>query len=332
MLGRPKFKANGVEYLVLPTKATSQNIKFEKDGNTWYVPLVSGTAGSFATENGKNFKLGYLKVGDKYGVVDVGSIPTITIEHQPYHVRQGKIYPINPLVFTINDTDNNKMNVVLSSNRLHYGSTALTENKTWSNKGNVTLEYSGVVWQMDTNPLITVVITATNTKNGVGTKSITNLSSVSKKDNFDHRLYWVDNRTRYTGTYNSSTDTMTITGHANSNTPYQQYTGFDEDDEGLTVKWDIYNESGESVKAQWTAQCSSVFNNPVITYMDGWNDITTGTESSHKYGVKLCEGWVPNGEYDLVIVVDGSPSRVRDYGMHINMIDPNNPAGKISDV
>ena len=60
-----------------------QNIKFEKDGNTWYVPLVSGTACGYATENGNGFKLGYLKIGDKYGAVEANGVHEIIIEHYP---------------------------------------------------------------------------------------------------------------------------------------------------------------------------------------------------------------------------------------------------------
>ena len=66
-------------------------------------------------------------------------------------------------------------------------------------------------------------------------------------------------------------------------------------------------------------------NNPVIVNNIRGDNIDNTTPENH-YGVKICEGWVPNGEYDLIFtVIDGD--KTYKYYLHVIMNVPNNPGG-----
>ena len=68
-------------------------------------------------------------------------------------------------------------------------------------------------------------------------------------------------------------------------------------------------------------------NNPVIVNNIRGDNIDGTTPENH-YGVKICEGWVPNGEYDLIFtVIDGGITY--KYYLHVIMNVPDNPGGSL---
>ena len=143
---------------------------------------------------------------------------------------------------------------------------------------------------------------------------------------FESNVFWVDFSTRYLGTYSDNGSTITITEKTGNGTPFQQFCGFDPSLEGKSLIWDIVS-NGSSIKSRWTQNCSNIDNNPAIVNGIRGDNIDNTYPANH-YGVKICEGWVPNGEYDLIfIVIDGD--KTYKYYLHIIMNVPDNPGGTL---
>ena len=139
-------------------------------------------------------------------------------------------------------------------------------------------------------------------------------------------VFWVDFNTRYIGTYSDNGSTITITDKTGNGTPYQQFCGFDPSLEGKSLTWDVIS-NGSSIKSRWVQKCSNIDNNPVIVDDINGDNIDGATPENH-YGVKICEGWVPNGKYDLIFTVIGG-GVTHKYYLHVVMNVPNNPGGSL---
>ena len=288
-------------------RITTPSIVCSKNGSTFYIPLFNGDENAVITYNNYNYKLGKFKISNLRVAISRESAsldnhsPNIQILSYPSGISGGIIGETNSLKFTVSDIDNDLLTVKIYCTR---------NNSTPSSEHNF---YE------------TVIKTYENVSSGASVNS--DYINIYKNANlFESNVFWVDFSTRYLGTYSDNGSTITITEKTGNGTPFQQFCGFDPSLEGKSLIWDIVS-NGSSIKSRWTQNCSNIDNNPVIVNNIRGDNIDNTYPSNH-YGVKICEGWVPNGEYDLIfIVIDGD--KTYKYYLHIIMNVPDNPGGTL---
>lgn len=305
---------------------------------TLFVPLFVGNKGSVIQSGDYLYTLGEFKVGSYRAAISrevANHSPGIQILSYPSGITGGVIGEANSLRFTVTDIDNDLLTVSIycTQNKPTPGSAHnfyQTAIKTYENvsSGSI-ISFSGYVPESGGNGYSNMgdymlQIYVTDLKGG----SIrSNYINIHKNANlFESTVFWVDFNTRYIGTYSDNGSTITITNTTGSGTPYQQFCGFDPSLEGKSLTWDVIS-NGSSIKSRWVQECSNIDNNPVIVD-DIEGDNIDGTTPENHYGVKICEGWVPNGEYDLIFtVIDGGVTH--KYYLHVVMNVPNNPGGSL---
>ena len=306
-----------------------------------YIPLFRGNINSTVDYDRWRYTLGALKVGDYRAAVSRTSInhsPGIQILSYPSGITGGVIGEANSVRFTVTDIDNDLLTVKIyctqnnptSGSPYNFYQTAI---KTYENvSSGSTISFSGYVPESGANGYYNMgdyilQIYVTDLKGG----SIrSNYINIHKNANlFESIVFWVDFNTRYIGTYSDNGSTITITGKTGSGTPYQQFCGFDPKLVGKSLTWDVIS-NGSSIKSRWTQNCSNIDNNPVIVNNIRGDNIDGTTPENH-YGVKICEGWVPNGEYDIVFtIIDGD--KTYKYYLHIIMNIPDDSRVPTGDV
>ena len=304
-----------------------------------YIPLFRGNINSTVDYDSWRYTLGALKVGDYRAAVSRTSItsinhsPGIQILSYPSGISGGVIGETNSLRFTVTDIDNDLLTVSIlcTQNAPTPGSAHNfyeTAIKTYENvSSGSTISFSGYVPESGANGYLNMgdYILRVRVTDSKGASVSSDYINIHKNaDLFESTVFWVDYMTRYIGTYSDNGSTITITDSTGDGTPYQQFCGFNPSLEGKSLTWDVVS-NGSSVKSKWTQNCSNIDNNPVIVN-DIRGDNIDGTTPENHYGVKICEGWVPNGEYDLIFtVIDGDVTH--KYYLHVILNVTNNPGG-----
>jgi hypothetical protein len=319
-------------------RITTPSIICSKNGSTYYIPLFIGDENAVITYNSYNYKLGKFKVSNLRAAISrevANHSPSVQILSYPSGITGGVIGSNNSLKFTVTDIDNDLLTVEIycTQNNPTPGSAHnfyRTCIKTYENVvSGTTISFSGYVPESGANGYSNMgdymlQIYVTDLKGGSIWSNYINI--YKNADLFESTVFWVDFNTRYLGTYSDNGSTITITSKTGSRTPYQQFCGFDPSLEGKPLTWDVVS-NGTSIKSRWTQRCSYVNDNPVIVD-DIEGDNIDGTTPENHYGVKICEGWVPNGEYDMIFtVIDGD--KTYKYYLHIIMNVPNNPGGSL---
>ena len=319
-------------------RITTPSIICSKNGSTYYIPLFSGDENAVITYNSYNYKLGKFKVSNLRAAISretANHSPDIQILSYPTGITRGVIGETNSLRFTVSDIDNDPLTVDIYCTQnaptpgspFNFYQTAI---KTYENvSSGTTISFSGYVPESGANGYSNagdyiLRVKVTDSKGASVNSDYINI--YKNADLFESTVFWVDFNTRYLGTYSDNGSTITITDKTGSRTPYQQFCGFDPSLEGKSLTWDVVS-NGTSIKSRWTQRCSYVNDNPVIVD-DIEGDNIDGTSPENHYGVKICEGWVPNGEYDLIFtVIDGD--KTYKYYLHVIMNVPNNPGGSL---
>ena len=322
-------------------RITTPSIICSKNGSTYYIPLFSGDENAVITYNNYNYKLGKFKilnlraaVGRESASLDNHS-PNIQILSYPSGISGGIIGETNSLKFTVSDIDNDLLTVKILCTRNNptpgsehnFYETVI---KTYENvSSGTTLSFSGYVPESGANGYSNMgdYVLRVEVTDSKGASVNSDYINIYKNANlFESTVFWVDFSTRYLGTYSDNGSTITITEKTGNGTPFQQFCGFDPSLEGKSLTWDVVS-NGYSIKSRWTQNCSNIVDNPVIVNNIRGDNIDNTYPNNH-YGVKICEGWVPNGEYDLIfIVIDGDITY--KYYLHIIMNVPDNPGGTL---
>lgn len=321
------------------SRITSPSIVCSKNGSTYYIPLFEGSYGSQITYGDYTYTLGRFKAGSKRAPVSralSNHNPYVTVNSYPRGISNNKIGETNSLKFTVYDADNDNLTVTISclQNSPSPGNAhnfSLIPIQTYNNiSSGSTLSYSGTVLESNAGGYsglgdYALQISVKDSKGGSGLSSYINIAK--NADMFEGNVYWVDFKTRYLGSYTDNGSTIIINNKTGSGNPFQQFCGFDPSLEGKTLTWDV-KRNGSSIKSQWTARCANIVNNPTITNnIEG--DNIDGSRPTNKYGVKICEGWVPNGEYDLIFTINIDANTIYKYYLHIIMNVSNNPGGSL---
>ena len=319
-------------------RITTPSIICSKNGSTYYIPLFSGDENAVITYNNYNYKLGKFKVSNLRAAISretANHSPDIQILSYPSGITRGVIGETNSLRFTVSDIDNDLLTVDIycTQNAPTPGSPYnfyQTVIKTYENvSSGTTISFSGNVPESGANGYSNAgdYILSIEVTDSKGASTTSNYIHIYKNaDLFESTVYWVDFNTRYLGSYSDNGSTITINDKTGYRVPYQQFCGFDPSLEGKPLTWDVVS-NGTSIKSRWTQRCSYVNDNPVIVD-DIEGDNIDGTTPENHYGVKICEGWVPNGEYDLIFtVIDGELTY--KYYLHVIMNVPNNPGGSL---
>lgn len=332
---------NKKSLLSLTEKITTPSIHIQKDGNHWYVPLFSGNKGSVIQSGAYIYTLGEFKVGSYRAAISreiANHSPGIQILSYPSGITGGVIGEANSLRFTVTDIDNDLLTVKIYCTQNNptpdsphnFYQTAI---KTYENvSSGSTISFSGYVPESGANDYSNMgdYILRVEVTDSKGASVSSDYINIHKNaDLFESTVFWVDFGTRYIGTYSDNGATVTITDIYKirpDGKPFQQFCGFDPSLEGKSLTWDIVK-NGSSVKSRWTQGCVYVNDNPVIRNTIQGDNIDGTTPKNH-YGVKICEGWVPNGEYDLIFTVIGGGVTYKYY-LHIVMNVPNNPGGSL---
>ena len=324
--------------LSLTEKITTPSIHIQKDGNHWYVPLFSGNNGAVVQSGDYNYTLSEFKVGSYRAAISrevANHRPGIQILSYPSGITGGVIGEANSLRFTVSDIDNDLLTVKIycTQNKPTPGSAHNfyeTAIKTYENvSSGSTISFSGYVPESRAGGYshmgdYILRVKVFDSKGAFDSSDYINI--YKNADLFEDVVFWVDFNTRYIGTYFDNGATITIKNKTGTGTPYQQFCGFDPSLKGKSLTWDVIS-NGSSIKSRWTQNCSRINNNPVIVDDIEGNNIDGTTPKNH-YGVKICEGWVPNGKYDLIFtVIDGGVTR--KYYLHVVMNVPNNPGGSL---
>ena len=322
-------------------RITTPSIICSKNGSTYYIPLFSGDENAVITYNNYNYKLGKFKilnlraaVGRESASLDNHS-PNIQILSYPSGISGGIIGETNSLKFTVSDIDNDLLTVKILCTRNNptpgsehnFYETVI---KTYENvSSGTTLSFSGYVPESGANGYSNMgdYVLRVEVTDSKGASVNSDYINIYKNANlFESTVFWVDFSTRYLGTYSDNGSTITITEKTGNGTPFQQFCGFDPSLEGKSLTWDVVS-NGYSIKSRWTQNCSNIVDNPTIVNGIRGDNIDDTSPNNH-YGVKICEGWVPNGEYDLIfIVIDGDITY--KYYLHIIMNVPDNPGGTL---
>lgn len=322
-------------------RITTPSIVCSKNGSTFYIPLFSGDENAVITYNNYNYKLGKFKFSNLRAAISRESasldnhIPDIQILSYPSGISGGIIGETNSLKFTVSDIDNDLLTVKILCTRNN--STPSSEHnfyetaiKTYENvSSGTTISFSGYVPESGANGYsnmgdYVLRIEVTDSK---GASVNSDYINIYKNANlFESTVFWVDYSTRYLGSYSDNGSTITITEKTGNGTPFQQFCGFDPSLEGKSLIWDVVS-NGTSIKSRWTQNCSDIDNNPVIVDNIRGANIDDTYPENH-YGVKICEGWVPNGEYDLIFIVLDDDKTYKYY-LHIIMNVPDNPGGTL---
>lgn len=324
------IKVNDTSYFMSTDKITTPSLIIHDAG---YVPLFRGNINSTVDYDGWRYTLGALKVGDYRAAVSrtssINHSPGIQILSYPSGITGGVIGEANSVRFTVTDIDNDLLTVSIlcTQNAPTPGSAHNfyeTAIKTYENvSSGTTLSFSGYVPESGANGYSNMgdYILRVRVTDSKGATTTSNYINIHKNaDLFESTIFWVDFGTRYIGTYSDNGSTITITSSIGTyGTPYQQFCGFDPKLLGKSLTWDVIS-NGSSIKSRWTQNCSNIDNNPVIVDSIVGDNID-GTIPENHYGVKICEGWVPNGEYDIVFtVIDGD--KTYKYYLHIIMNIP----------
>lgn len=335
-----KISKNGIEesFWNSTEKITTPSLVCSKNGSTFYIPLFETsdseiTYGDYIYTLSTRFKIGSKKPA--LSRVVANHSPDVQILSYPSGITGGVIGETNSLRFTVTDIDNDPLTVKImytqnapTSGQAH----AFTEAdlKTYENvSSGTTISFSGYVPESGANGYSNagdyiLRVKVTDSKGASVNSDYINI--YKNADLFESTVFWVDFNTRYLGTYSDNGSTITITNKTGSGTPYQQFCGFDPSLEGKSLTWDVVS-NGTSIKSRWTQNCSNIVDNPVIVNNIRGDNIDDTTPENH-YGVKICEGWVPNGEYDLIfIVLDGDVTY--KYYLHVIMNVPDNPGGTL---
>lgn len=322
-------------------RITTPSIICSKNGSTYYIPLFSGDENAVITYNNYNYKLGKFKilnlrtaVGRESASLDNHS-PNIQILSYPSGISGGIIGSTNSLKFSVSDIDNDLLTVKIyctqnsptPGSEYNFYQTAI---KTYENvSSGTTISFSGYVPESEANGYSSMgdYVLRVEVTDSKGASVNSDYINIYKNANlFESTVFWVDFSTRYLGTYSDNGSTITITEKTGNGTPFQQFCGFDPSLEGKSLIWDVVS-NGTSIKSRWTQNCSNIVDNPVIVNNIRGDNIDDTTPENH-YGVKICEGWVPNGEYDLIfIVLDGDVTY--KYYLHVIMNVPDNPGGTL---
>lgn len=337
-----KISKNGIEesFWNSTEKITTPSLAVSKNGSKYYIPLfeASGseiTYGDYIYTLSSRFKIGSKKPA--LSRVIANHSPSVQILSYPSGISGGVIGSTNSLRFTVTDIDNDLLTVTIycTQNKPTPGSahnfyqTAL---KTYENvSSGATLSFSSYVPESGANGYTNMGdyilrVKVTDSKGASTSSSYINI--YKNADLFESTVFWVDYNTRYIGTYSDNGSTITITDKTGTGVPYQQFCGFDQSLEGKSLTWDVVS-NGSSIKSRWVQNCSNIVDNPVITNNIQGDNIDSTTPENH-YGVKICEGWVPNGEYDLVFTVLNGDTTYKYY-LHIIMEVPDNPGGTLWD-
>lgn len=324
-------------------RITTPSIVCSKNGSTFYIPLFNGDENAVITYNNYNYKLGKFKFSNLRAAISRESasldnhIPNIQILSYPSGISGGIIGETNSLKFTVSDIDNDLLTVKIlcTQNNPTTGSEHNfyeTNIKTYENvSSGTTISFSGYVPESGANGYsnmgdYVLRIEVTDSK---GASVNSDYINIYKNANlFESTVFWVDFSTRYLGSYSDNGSTITITEKTGNGTPFQQFCGFDPSLEGKSLIWDVVS-NGSSIKSRWTQNCSNIDNNPVIVNNIRGDNIDNTYPNNH-YGVKICEGWVPNGEYDLIFIVLDDDKTYKYY-LHIIMNVPDNPGGTLRD-
>ena len=319
-------------------RITTPSIICSKNGSTYYIPLFSGNENAVITHNSYNYKLGKFKVSNLRAAISrevANHSPGIQILSYPSGITGGVIGSNNSLKFTVTDIDNDLLTVKIycTQNNPTPGSAHnfyQTAIKTYENvSSGTTISFSGYVPESGANGYSNAgdYILSVGVTDSKGASTNSDYINIYKNaDLFESTVFWVDFNTRYLGTYSDNGSTITITNKTGTGTPYQQFCGFDPALEGKSLTWDVVS-NGTSIKSRWTQNCSNIDNNPIIANNIRGDNIDNTTPENH-YGVKICEGWVPNGEYDLIFtVIDGG--KTYKYYLHVIMNVPDNPGGSL---
>ena len=324
-----------------PERITTPSIVCSKNGSTFYIPLFNGDENAVITYNNYNYKLGKFKISNLRVAISRESAsldnhsPNIQILSYPSGISGGIIGETNSLKFTVSDIDNDLLTVKIYCTRnnstpgseYNFYQTVI---KTYENvSSGTTLSFSGYVPESGANGYSNMgdYVLRVEVTDSKGASTNSDYINIYKNANlFESNVFWVDFSTRYLGTYSDNGSTITITEKTGNGTPFQQFCGFDPSLEGKSLIWDVVS-NGSSIKSRWTQNCSNIDNNPVIVNNIRGDNIDNTYPNNH-YGVKICEGWVPNGEYDLIfIVIDGD--KTYKYYLHIIMNVPDNPGGTL---
>ena len=322
-------------------RITTPSIVCSKNGSTFYIPLFNGDENAVITYNNYNYKLGKFKISNLRAAISRESAsldnhsPNIQILSYPSGISGGIIGETNSLKFTVSDIDNDLLTVKIYCTRNNptpgsehnFYETAI---KTYENvSSGTTISFSGYVPESGANGYSNMgdYVLRVEVTDSKGASVNSDYINIYKNANlFESNVFWVDFSTRYLGTYSDNGSTITITEKTGNGTPFQQFCGFDPSLEGKSLIWDVVS-NGSSIKSRWTQNCSNIDNNPVIVNNIRGDNIDDTRPENH-YGVKICEGWVPNGEYDLIfIVLDGD--KTYKYYLHIIMNVPDNPGGTL---
>ena len=324
-----------------PERITTPSIVCSKNGSTFYIPLFNGDENAVITYNNYNYKLGKFKISNLRVAISRESAsldnhsPNIQILSYPSGISGGIIGETNSLKFTVSDIDNDLLTVKIYCTRNN--STPSSEHnfyetviKTYENvSSGTTISFSGYVPESGANGYSNMgdYVLRVEVTDSKGASTNSDYINIYKNANlFESNVFWVDFSTRYLGTYSDNGSTITITEKTGNGTPFQQFCGFDPSLEGKSLIWDVVS-NGSSIKSRWTQNCSNIVDNPTIVNGIRGDNIDNTYPSNH-YGVKICEGWVPNGEYDLIfIVIDGD--KTYKYYLHIIMNVPDNPGGTL---
>ena len=322
-------------------RITTPSIVCSKNGSTFYISLFNGDENAVITYNNYNYKLGKFKISNLRAAIGRESAsldnhsPNIQILSYPSGISGGIIGETNSLKFTVSDIDNDLLTVKIyctqnnptSSSEYNFYQTVI---KTFENvSSGTTISFSGYVPESGANGYSSMGdyvlrVEVTDSKGASVNSDYINIYKNSEI--FELTVYWVDFSTRYLGTYSDNGSTITITEKTGNGTPFQQFCGFDPSLEGKSLTWDVVSK-GYSIKSRWVQNCSNIVDNPVIVNNIRGDNIDNTYPDNH-YGVKICEGWVPNGEYDLIfIVLDGDVTY--KYYLHIIMNVPDNPGGTL---
>lgn len=324
-----------------PERITTPSIVCSKNGSTFYIPLFNGDENAVITYNNYSYKLGKFKISNLRVAISRESAsldnhsPNIQILSYPSGISGGIIGETNSLKFTVSDIDNDLLTVKIYCTRNNstpgpehnFYETAI---KTYENvSSGTTISFSGYVPESGANGYSNMgdYVLRVEVTDSKGASANSDYINIYKNANlFESNVFWVDFSTRYLGTYSDNGSTITITEKTGNGTPFQQFCGFDPSLEGKSLIWDVVSK-GYSIKSRWTQNCSNIVDNPVIVNNIRGDNIDNTYPNNH-YGVKICEGWVPNGEYDLIfIVIDGD--KTYKYYLHIIMNVPDNPGGTL---
>ena len=322
-------------------RITTPSIICSKNGSTFYIPLFNGDENDVITYNNYNYKLGKFKFSNLRAAISRENvsldnhIPNIQILSYPSGISGGIIGETNSLKFTVSDIDNDLLTVKIlctrnnpsPSSEHNFYETAI---KTYENvSSGTTISFSGYVPESGANGYSSMgdYVLRVEVADSKGASVNSDYINIYKNANlFESTVFWVDFSTRYLGAYSDNGSTITITEKTGNGTPFQQFCGFDPSLEGKSLIWDVVS-NGSSIKSRWTQNCSNIDNNPVIVNNIRGDNIDNTYPNNH-YGVKICEGWVPNGEYDLIFIVLDDDKTYKYY-LHIIMNVPDNPGGTL---